>query len=238
MNQQVEFLIPGAARSGTGYLYARCCEHPRAGMSIGKEPHFFDYNWAFGLSWYMAQFPPSGIRGEASVDYMFHSLAPYRIYQAFPDVRLVVLLRNPIDRAYSHWALFRNESKEHSSFEAAIRIEGYEISRARAWRLASYLSRGLYVDQIQRLFNLFGQDQVLIVRSEDLFCTPKETLNKIYTFVGLGAYVHTKEQLSTNTHKGCYEPMPPETRTVLAEFFRKPNELLYTLLGRDMGWEQ
>ena len=236
MRSKVDFLIVGAARSGTKYLYERSKEHPRAGMCTRKEMHFFDYEYARGLRWYLSHFPAAGIAGEASVDYMFHPLAAYRIARTFPNVKIVVVLRNPIDRAYSHWALFRRERKEAlRSFRAAINVEGKRTSSH--FRRYSYLSRGLYADQLYRLHSLFPHENVMVLRSETLFDRPAETLNRFWSFVGLGPHVLPPRSLVKNAHKGIYNPMDAKTRQFLAEFFREPNARLEAMLGRRMDWK-
>lgn len=123
------------------------------------------------------------------------------------------------------------------TFKESLRAEGGRTKHC--YRAASYLARGVYVDQVARFFRLFGRKQVLCIRSKDLFVTPVKILNNIFRFVGAKTFIPSAEQLKTNRHKGRYSrPMAERVRAELLDFFGEPNRLLYELLDRDMGWDK
>ncbi|MFN8451844.1 MAG: sulfotransferase [Anaerolineae bacterium] len=124
-----QFAIIGGQKCGTTSLYAYLLQHPRV-VSLFKEVHFFDNNYYKGRRWYRAQFPLAGAPSEdalitfdASPYYLFHPAAPQRVAALYPDMKLIALLRNPVDRAYSHYSHNRQSTAEKLSFEDAIRAE-------------------------------------------------------------------------------------------------------------------
>src|SRR5205823_10005526 len=171
-----DFIIIGTMRGGTTSLYSYLTAHPYIGSAYMKEVHFFDVYYSKGLPWYRAQFPSSVqkyyaervqkqsfITGEASPYYLFHPHAPKRIAKILPQVKLIVLLRNPVSRAYSHYYHEVTGGHEKLSFEEAIACEEERIGKE-AEQLAqneqyvsykhrhfSYLARGIYVDQLKEI---------------------------------------------------------------------------------------
>ena len=126
-----EFIVIGAQRCGTTSLYAYLSSHPQVVPAIKKEVHFFDYNFGKGLDWYRSHFPrwtPMGVTGEATPYYMFHPNAAKRVYQVIPQTKLIMLLRNPIDRAYSHYHHEVRLGVESATFQEAIRLEPARIN--------------------------------------------------------------------------------------------------------------
>ena len=117
------FLIIGAQRCGTTSLYNYLIQHPQIVPSSKKEVHFFDLNFHLGQSWYEKHFPEVSdniLTGEASPYYIFHPLCPKRIFDYDPSVKLIVILRNPIDRAYSHYRHIVRLGHEPLKFEDAL----------------------------------------------------------------------------------------------------------------------
>jgi Sulfotransferase domain len=187
-----DFLIIGTMRGGTTSLYNYLLTHPQIAAATRKEIHFFDKNFDRGIAWYQAQFPSllqgdmaetrQGQRvltGEASPRYLFHPQAPARAALVVPNTKLIVLLRNPVDRAYSHYHFHVARGRQTLSFEDALAQEEArtrdEEQRLAAdahyfspicWRF-TYLARGIYVDQLQRWMNYFPQEQFFIIKSED-----------------------------------------------------------------------
>src|SRR5215467_6288621 len=168
-----DFLIIGGQRCGTTSLYYYLTDQPCVYPAATKEVHFFDDHFASGIDWYRAQFPTSAYKnyvervrhqhfltGEASPYYLFHPHAPRRISAALLYVKLIVLLRNPVDRAFSHYWLEVKGRYESLSFEEAIRCEQERIAgecekmvndenyHSFKYRRFSYLTRGIYIDQI------------------------------------------------------------------------------------------
>jgi len=259
-----DFLILGTARGGTTSLYHYLLAHPQIAAATKKEVHFFDRHFQHGIPWYRAQFPSliqgdmgetigrqGVITGEASPYYLFHPHAPARAALVVPKAKLIVLLRNPVDRAYSHYYHKVERGREPLSFEDALAQEETR-TRDEGQRLAtdphyyslnyprySYLARGIYVDQLQRWMNSFPQEQFLILKSEDFYATPERKLKEIFLFLGLPdvACVQQQEYKQLNSSTYSQAKMEPEMRKRLLTYFEPYNERLYTLLGRDFGWQ-
>lgn len=244
------FLIVGAQKAGTTSLHAYLCEHPRVVPPVTKEVHFFDHEFHRGLGWYRAHFKrasePGLLGGEATPYYLFHPLVPVRTATALPDCKLIVVLRNPIDRAFSHHNHERALGFEQLDFEAAIAAEQGRLAgeeeriltdadyRSFAHQHFSYLSRGRYADQLERWFECFDRDQILVLCAEELFAEPGGAVRDAQEFLGL-----EPEMPGDLTAKNAraYAPIDAETRAALREEFDPHNGLLYELVGRDFGWD-
>ena len=243
-----DFLVIGAQKAGTTALYAYLRWHPSIAGPFWKEVSFFDRHWARGEAWYRGQFPlrSSGkLVGEASPSYVFHPLAPERVFSLVPDVKLVVLLREPGDRAYSQYQHAVALGRETLSFEDALaaedeRVRG-EVERLRAdqsafsfaWWNHTYASRGLYADQLDRWLSLFPREQLLVVTTEELGARPEETYASVLAF--LGAPPHALDAYPRVFDRD-YPPMREETRHALTVRFAEPNRRLEDLLGHPLGW--
>ena len=243
-----DFLVIGAQKAGTTALYAYLRWHPGITGPSWKEVSFFDRHWWRGEAWYRGQFPlRAGERlvGEASPSYLFHPLASERARLLVPDARLVALLRDPVDRAYSQYQHEVALGRESLSFEDALaaedeRLRG-EVERlvadprafSRAWWDHSYASRGRYAEQLERWLAVFPREQLLVVRTEDLGERPAETYASILSFLGADPYELPEYP---RVFDRDYEPMQPETRAALAATFVESNRRLESLLGRSLGW--
>jgi hypothetical protein len=185
------FLIIGAQKSGTTSLRYYLEEHPEIYMHP-KEIHFFDdRNGAFnrGVGYYRSFFENlSGARivGECTPCYMFPEEAPQRIHAVIPDVRLAIIMRNPVDRAYSHyWKNIKN-GREKYSFEEAIEREAARMEKSQWHRLQfSYVARGFYSDQLMRFLTHFSLKDILVLIFEEFTKSPQECLRKVYSFLGI-----------------------------------------------------
>ena len=243
-----DFLVIGAQKAGTTALYAYLRWHPGITGPSWKEVSFFDRHWWRGESWYRGQFPlrPRGrLVGEASPSYLFHPLAPERARAVVPHARLVALLRDPVDRAYSHYQHEVALGREPLSFEEALAAEEErtrgEVERltadprafSRAWWDHTYAARGRYAEQLERWLAAFPREQLHVATTEELGERPAETYAAIVAF--LGAAPHTLPEYPRVFDRD-YAPMRPETRTALAERFAEPNRRLQALLGRSLGW--
>jgi len=244
------FLVLGAQKAGTTALYAYLRRHPEITGPSWKEVSFFDRHYARGEAWYRGNFPnrlrARGLVGEASPSYVFHPLAPQRVRELLPEARLIALVRNPVDRAFSHYQHEVALGREELSFEDALaaeddRLRGEEERMradpayfSHAWWNYTYRARGLYAEQIERWLEVFPREQLLVLPSEDLGGDPDGTYARVLEFIGAGphhldAYPRVFERQ--------YEPMRPDTRSRLAGEFAEANERLYALLGRNLGWE-
>jgi hypothetical protein len=245
-----DFLVLGAQKAGTTALYEYLRRHPQITGPSWKEVSFFDRHWARGESWYRGNFPNLArtrgkLVGEASPSYVFHPLGPERVKAVVPDARLVVLVRNPVDRALSHYNHEVALGREPLSFEEALdaedeRLHG-EVERmeadpryfSREWWSHTYKARGRYAEQLERWLAVFPPEQLLVLPSEDLGDAPERAHAEVRAFLGaapqrLDSYPRVYERR--------YDPMSGSTRERLAEEFAEPNRRLYELLGRDLGW--
>lgn len=267
-----DFLIIGGQRCGTSSLYYYLTEQHGVVAASTKEIHFFDDFYSNGLAWYRAQFPTwtykyyvENVRkrhflsGEASPYYIFHPHAPRRISEVLPHVKLLLLLRNPIDRAYSqHWLEVMG-NYETLSFEDAIKCEQERTAGEREKMLSdenyhsfkhrrfTYLTRGVYIDQILYWMNYFPREQFLFLKTEDLYTNPASTVRQTLEFLGVPS-----ETIDTNREYKKYKvpsktgykmkdsapKMDPTTRNSLVEYFKPYNARLYEFLGRDLGWDK
>ena len=163
-----------------------------------------------------------------------------------PEAKLLVLLRDPVDRALSHYHHEVALGREPLSFEDGVaaepeRTRGEEERLARdpgywspAWWDHTYVARGRYADQLERWFSLFPREQLLVVASEELAADPRGSYARVLSF--LGAPPHELESYP-RVYEQQYGEMRPDTRRRLAEYFAEPNRRLYELLGRDFGWQ-
>lgn len=240
-----DFLIIGAQKCGTTSLYNYLIQHPQILPAAQKEIHFFDLNYSKGSDWYAAQFPAiasgSGLlSGESSPYYLFHPLVPRRVKQLFPQVKLIVLLREPVARAWSHYHHEVRLGHEHLSFEEAIasesqRLQG-EIEKLQSdesyysfnHQHYTYRSRGIYIDQVQTWMELFPKEQFLILKSEDFYNDPAEILNRVFDFLEVPAC-----QLDQygKYNVGDYPAIGHSTRHYLIEYFQPHNRRLQEYLG-------
>jgi hypothetical protein len=235
-----DFVIIGAQKCGTTAFYGLLTKHPNVEPAAVRELHYFDRPNRFekGTDWYRQCFPPPqwkngrrSITGEKTPYYLFHPPVPKRMAEVIPRVRLIVLLRNPVDRAYSqyhHDARTMQVSKRTAprTFEEAIEQQD-----------SSYVSRGIYVDQLLRWFEYFSKEQMLILKSEDFFERPVETLKVVLNFLELPDWQPEASKLQQRRHAGTYkQKMDPSTRRRLEAYFEPHNQRLYEYLGVDFGW--
>lgn len=197
-----KFIILGAQKAGTTSLDAYLRQHPQIMMSSTKEIHFFDLNYSKQLKWYKSFFPKkknlkqNQICGEASPYYLVHPLVPNRIKKTMPnDIKMIIMLRDPIDRAISHYFHEVRRGRETLTIMEAFKQENKRTSNelkkilenknynSRNHQSYSYIERGLYLKQIQRYYELFNKNQVLILSSEELFKNPKKSMHKVYRFL-------------------------------------------------------
>lgn len=265
------FLVIGAQRGGTTSLFAYLRAHPAVADAAGGDPrlgnttkelHFFDTWYGEGLNWYRSFFPllpttelarlrgSNVVAGESTPYYLYHPLAPQRAAKAIPDTKLIALLRDPIERAYSHYQLMRRINREDLSFEEAVAAEderlakiGDSFERAHETetgreglfhhRHHSYLDRGLYAEQLERWYAHFPREQILVIRSEDMQADPRAIYSQVLDFLGLSAWSPGN---FVRRNRAKYAPIDPELRRSLEERFVEPNRRLAELLGRDFGW--
>ena len=250
-----DVIIPGVQKCGTSSLFAWMAQHPEVHGSIPKEVHYFDGgrawardDWPLGDAWYRAHFPTrgrvgNGIAIEATPRYMLHPTAPERMASTLPDVRLIVLLRNPVERAISHYFHQKKRGREPLALLDALRAENeriglrddgtYPIDQD-GWIHASYVLRGMYADQIERLYAAIDPERILVLESDRMFAEPGPTLRRVFEFSGVRPDVLPPD-LSPRM-VGRRSDVDPEARDYLRRVFEEPNRRLYELLGEDYGW--
>jgi hypothetical protein len=229
-----DFVIVGTQKGGTSLLYRLLIRHPLVEPAATKELHFFDNNFAEGPSWYERHFPQSKriddrmtISGEATPSYLFDPLVPERMAKTVPDARLIALLRNPIERAYSQYQMQLRRGYEARSFEEAIQQE------MEGKRGADYLARGRYAEQLERFAYFAHRDHLLVMKTEDFFSRRWDIFGRVLEFLELPP-LEPFDMPPSN--KSTYPPMDPGTRNRLEAYFKPYNQKLYEHLGVDFGW--
>lgn len=281
------FVIIGAMKGGSTSLYSYITAHPRIKLALDKELHYFHLYFHRGRNWYLGNFPTrvtgGAITGEATPDYMFYPAAPQRMADMLPEAKIIAVLRNPVDRAYSHYAHVARYGLENLSFDDAVAREIDAINRygleslpfddalfRKMDRLINggksqatgrtitdaggglqvaadipshqnypYVTRGMYANYLRRWYSAYPREQILLLKSEDLYMDPATTVNQVFEFLGLDA----DEVPAANyprMHPGTYRgEMNPETRNMLREFFRPHNEELRKFVDFDISdWDE
>ena len=255
-----DFIILGTQKGGSTSLYVHLMQHPQIMGVARKELHFFDYKFWLGPWWYRTNFPTKAalrrrsaelgrpvLTGEASPYYLFHPRAPRRIARVVPRVKLIALLRNPVDRALSHYHHEVRGGRETLSLEQAIgqepeRLEGEvekilrrPMYRSLAHQRYSYCARGVYVDQLQAYDRHFDRDQMLVLKSEDFYERTQEVYSRVLGFLGLNPF--TLPDLQPR-NAGQYKKKDTALEAELYDYFEPHNQRLYDHLGEDLGWRR
>ena len=243
-----EFIIFGCARSGTVALNRYLNQHPDIKMASRKEVHFFNKrsHYKQGQYWYRSFFPikifkKKSISGEATPDYIFNPDVPKRIKKMMPHIKLIVVLRNPIDRAYSHYHYMVRTKRENLSFEEAIKLEEERIRDEKErkifdgdhYRRYSYLERGKYAEQLKNWMNFFPKECILIIKNEDLEKNLEMTLKKNFDFLDVS---HVTISNTQKFNVGKYPQMKEETRLKLISYFKEHNKKLEEFLETEFNW--
>jgi hypothetical protein len=254
------FLICGGQRCGTTSLYRALSQHPAVLKAVlHKGVHYFDVGYGRGPRWYRGHFPTLraadrveatwGVRAqtfESSPYYMYHPQAPARIAADLPDVRLVVLVRDPVERAYSQHAheVARGYESE-TSFARAVALEAGRLRGVRerlrvdphhysySHQHHAYIERGRYVDHLERLAAAVGRDRVHVVDSERFFATPEPSYDAVLGFLGLPRLGYPTFDRHNARPRS---PLDPVLRDRLARHFAPYDERLTEWLGQEPSW--
>jgi hypothetical protein len=256
-------IIIGAQKGGTSSLFSYLGQHPNiAPCYATKEPHYFaDHYWE-GVNSYRYYFPTVISRMakgghligmEGSPDYMLDPHAAARAKALLPDLRIIVLLRNPVDRAYSQWSMHAGSKntgkKETLTFEEAMAQEEARISGefdrmladphyfSNKLRYQGYKFRGVYAERLKSWFEHYPREQILILRSEDLYENPATILDSAAKFLGISESPLRAIDLQPVKVGSYSSPMSDTTRAELCAYFAPHNQRLYEMLERDFGWE-
>ncbi|HEY1916967.1 MAG TPA: sulfotransferase [Streptosporangiaceae bacterium] len=256
------FLIVGAQRSGTTSMSRMLGQHPAvAHTAMNQEVHYFDTSYGRGLGWYRSHFPlaPRARRAAAGLDvapvafdsspyYMFHPLAPERIHRDLPGVKLVVLLRDPVERSYSAHAHESAHGFETEPFERALELEEGRL-RGEAERMTadpgynsfsyqhhSYRARGRYAEQLERLTELFGRERLHVVDSGDFFADPGPAYGGVLDFLGLPRM--PCPDVGRRNARPRAAALPSSIRAELEDYYQPCDERLAGWLGHRPSWRR
>jgi hypothetical protein len=259
-----DFLVIGTKRGGTTSMIKYLRRHPSIlpmwpGVENAKKTFYFDENYHRGDAWYRSHFPSelqrrrvekrTGVRpltGEAAPYYMFHPLVLDRVVETVPQAKIIVLLRNPVDRIWSHYNERVDNGTEPLDFRGALDAEEDRL-RGEAERIvaegnyysekhdfSSYLARGRYLEHLEPWLDRFYPEQLHVVRSEDLYRRPQEVLPEVHKFLGL------PEVPPPTKHRFNYVPastMDEDTRAWLAEYYAPHVAALEKRLDRSFQWD-
>ena len=248
-----DFIIIGAAKCGTTSMFHYLMEHPNIfpplndeGTRKFKEIRFFDNNYNKGILWYKSHFPSilnkffikqicrkKFITGEGSPSYIYNKNVPKRVFQVNPDMKFIVLLRNPVERALSHYNFQVERKKENVTFENALKMETKRLQDTNyIWSgldfSGPYLSAGYYANQLEEWFKLFPKEQFCIIESSELFSDPQKIYDLIIDFFNLPKFKLKQFKIHTQTQYYSYE-INEDLRDELIKKFKPHNERLYKL---------
>ena len=242
------FLIIGTIKGGTSSLYFYLTKHPSVLPAVEKEMHFFDVNFHKGIDWYLSQFPAIPEQqnfwtGEATPNYMYSVEAANKLFSYFPKIKLIVILRNPIERAISHYYMDKRLGQQQKNFAEAITVETKILEKMMnqpqtnanflRGRKSRYLSLGLYLYFLQEWMNIFPRKQFLILKSEDMYENPAAITKQVFDFLYLPNYQLLEYK---NYYPGSYPPSDANLRRQLYELFQPYNHKLEEYLGIKFNW--
>lgn len=241
------FIVIGGIRCGTTSLITYLSDHPDTRAIPTRELHYFDWNFDRGDGWYRAFFPirsatsKPAVSGESSPAYLMDPVVPPRAAAGLPNVKLILLLRNPVQRAYSHYHLRHGKGMDPApAFESALDdeerrlAENAKIGGRRASNLDCYFYQGRYVDGLNRWLAHFDKSRFLILRSEDLYQDTAGLYSKVLDFLELPPHDLGRYEVH-NAAK--YDVIDPATRAALVNRYAPLNTSLYEVIGQDLGWQ-
>ena len=249
-----DFIIFGTVRSATTSLYENICQHPCIKRAEHDEIGFFDTNYKYGINWYKSHFPTINEKnnilekekyfatGEDTPFYFWSEDSRNRIFDLIPKIKLIAILRNPVDRAYSTFKLGERAGNDTRSFEYAV-DEEIDLIKKREIRFddkKSYegvkvnIIQSIYFEQLKHWFDKFPKEQILIISTEDFSKEPHTILKNVFEFLN----VPNKKIINLQKRKVAkYPEMRVETRKLLLDYFKPYNEQLFDLLGKRFQWD-
>ena len=252
-----DFLIIGAMKSGTSSLFHHLTQHPELVPAFEKEIHYFDQDDASfagptgSLARYRSHFPikamipARSLVYEATPKYLCHETSARRISEVVPNARMVLTLRNPSDRAISHYFHTQRNRPDPESLHAAMcedvdrcrSLGRSDVAASKPIDYTSYVGRGIYRPQIERFLEYFDRTDLHVIEGERFFEDPRPVLANLFEFLGIRSDVPIRDLAAQNVSQRD-QLVWPRTRAVLDEFFRPHNERLFELLGTRYDWNQ
>lgn len=209
-----DFVVAGAAKGGTTSLFYYLKPHPQVWMPEAKELHFFSNHFDRGAEWLRAQFAPAGadqIAGEMTPEYLEHPQAAERMHSVVPDAKIVIILRHPVERAYSHYQMQRAKFSAEEPFNDILDLEEKGGVEAVPLPHAAYLRGGRYHEHIQRWLRHYPRSALLVLLMDDLERDPAGVYRQLCAHIGVGS-----EPLPDNLGRRYNRTMP-----VRSKFLRK-----------------
>ncbi len=243
------FMIIGAIKGGTSSLYFYLTKHPSVLPAVEKELHFFNVNSHKTIDWYLSQFPAipeqqNFVTGEATPNYIYSVEAASKVFSYFPNIKLILILRNPIERAVSHYYMDKRLGQEQRSFIEVVAVETKILQKMINHSQTSasflqgkkirYLGLGLYLYFIQEWMKIFPRKQFLILKSEDMYENPAATTKQVFDFLGLPNYQLLEYK---NYYPGSYPKINANLRLELSELFKPHNQKLEEYLSMKFDWK-
>jgi Sulfotransferase domain len=254
-----DFLVIGAQKSGTSSLLEYLVRHGSYLRPLLKDVYFFDRDYHRGLDWYLSFYPDVAakrtaerrvggrvVTGESATHYLLHPWSPARVRETFADIKLIVLLRDPVQRALSHYyhnrtsgvetvgtaldAFLMEEERIAADYKRMQADSGFYSRNVATY---SYLARGRYAEQLQRWFQQFPREQILIMCSERLFADPDRQFRSICRFIGIA---ERSLEAYPAAGQGRRQGGDDKAMILAQEYFRPYNEALYGLLGERYDW--
>lgn len=246
------FVMVGASRAGTTSLFEALCEHPQVRRpALNKGVRYFDVNWWRPQSWYFGHFPladrgsPSMVTFEASGYYLFHPWASERMHQVLPEARVIAMLRDPVERAWSAWKHETGRGFEWEPFERALELEDErlvgEAERMRSdptyesfcHRHHAHRSRGEYARQLEAVLSVYPRESVLVLDSGAYFADPETEFTTLLDFLELDRWLPERfDRLNARPSAD----MPSSARAALRAHYAPHDQRLADLLGHPMSW--
>ncbi|MCB0401870.1 MAG: sulfotransferase domain-containing protein [Flavobacteriales bacterium] len=247
-------LLIGAQKAGTTSLFSHLIKHPQICAPVSKEIFFFNdqNNYQKGLNWYRAHFPlkstleDSKITLDGSANYFESKDAPARIKKDLPGAKLILLLRNPVDRAYSHYKMAVELGFEKLSFQDALAAENDRLKTSREHDVAlyghdyvfqklGYRSKGVYIDFLTHWLKHFPLNSIKIIDSRTLHTHTEEVYGQVLDYIGLSPFTPGHFEV---LKKSTAEKMPDSVRRELHDFYEPHNEALFKLIGKSFLWQE
>ena len=242
-----DFLIIGVAKGGTTSLFSYLSQHPQIEMSRENEIHYFAKYYKKGINYYRSFFPfekSNKLTGESSPYYFFHPQVPQRIKKDLPNTKIILLLRDPVTRAHSHYEMMKGVDWVNS-FDEAVTIENERVNlhhdrmktdpefKHNHHQAFSYIKRGFYYDQLQNWLKFYRLEELLILKSEEFFADPKKTLSRVYSYLEIDE-IYPQDLTPQNTRS--YNRLSKVDYDRYKKLFEEDGKKLVELLGQNFKW--